>query len=139
MLKPVTVAAMFAVPVVALSACSPNEPVATQPGTTPPVWTGSPSPSAPPGVLLPSGLGLKIDNTEAQQVLDRVIEELPQASGGQASVVFTVPDGERLETPERMAAIAETVREVYELQQVVEHPAEPAQLPLHQRQRLDQH
>jgi superoxide dismutase, Cu-Zn family len=49
MLKPVTVAAMFAVPVVALSACSPNEPVATQPGTTPPVWTGSPSPSAPPG------------------------------------------------------------------------------------------
>ena len=49
MLKPVTVAAMFAVPVVALSACTPNEPVATTPGTTPSVWTGSPSPSAPPG------------------------------------------------------------------------------------------
>ena len=49
MLKPVTVAVMFAVPVVALSACSPNEPVATTPGTTPSVWTGSPSPSAPPG------------------------------------------------------------------------------------------
>ena len=46
MLKPVTVAVMLAVPVVALSACSPNEPVATTPGTTPPVWTGSPSPSA---------------------------------------------------------------------------------------------
>ncbi|WP_051485670.1 MMPL family transporter [Nocardioides sp. J54] len=69
---------------------------------------------------------MKIDNTEAQQVLDRVTEELPQASGGQASVVFTVPDGERLETPERMAAIAETVREVYELQQVV-NPAELSQ------------
>ena len=49
MLKPVTVAVMLAVPVVALSACSPNEPVATTPGTTPPVWTGSPSPLAPPG------------------------------------------------------------------------------------------
>jgi Cu-Zn family superoxide dismutase len=31
------------------SACSPNEPVATQPGTPPPVWTGSPPPSAPTG------------------------------------------------------------------------------------------
>ena len=49
MLKTVAAAAFFAVPVVALSACSPNEPVATSPGTTPSVWTGSPSPSAPPG------------------------------------------------------------------------------------------
>ncbi len=49
MLKPVAAAALFAIPVVALSACSPNEPVATSPGTTPSVWTGSPSPSAAPG------------------------------------------------------------------------------------------
>jgi Cu-Zn family superoxide dismutase len=49
MLKTVAAAALFAVPVVALSACAPNEPVATSPGTTPPVWTGSPSPSASPG------------------------------------------------------------------------------------------
>jgi Cu-Zn family superoxide dismutase len=40
-------AAALVVPVA--SACSPNEPVATQPGTTPPVWTGSPSPSASAG------------------------------------------------------------------------------------------
>jgi superoxide dismutase, Cu-Zn family len=46
MLKPVAVAAVFAIPVVALSACAPNEPVATSPGTTPSVWTGSPAPSA---------------------------------------------------------------------------------------------
>ena len=45
--KTVTVAALFAVPALALSACSPNEPVATQPGTTPSIWTGSPSPAAP--------------------------------------------------------------------------------------------
>jgi superoxide dismutase, Cu-Zn family len=49
MLKTVAAAALFAVPALALSACSPNEPVATQPGTTPAIWTGSPSPSAPPG------------------------------------------------------------------------------------------
>lgn len=53
MLKPgltsAAVAAMFAVPALALSACSPNEPVSSEPGTTPSVWTGSPSPSAAPG------------------------------------------------------------------------------------------
>jgi Cu-Zn family superoxide dismutase len=40
-------AAALVVPVA--SACSPNEPVATQPGTTPPVWTGSTPPSGTPG------------------------------------------------------------------------------------------
>ena len=48
MLKTVAAAAFFAVPVVALSACSPNEPIATTPGTTPSIWTGSPAPSAAP-------------------------------------------------------------------------------------------
>ncbi len=49
MLKPVAVAVMFAVPALVLSACAPNEPVATEPATTPSIWTGSPSPAAPPG------------------------------------------------------------------------------------------
>ena len=40
-----TVAALFAIPALAMSACAPNEPVASQPGTTPSVWTGSPAPS----------------------------------------------------------------------------------------------
>lgn len=40
-------AAAFLVPIAA--ACSPYEPVATQPGTTPPIWTGSPAPSAEAG------------------------------------------------------------------------------------------
>ena len=48
MLKPVAAAALLAVPVVALSACSPHERPATSPGTTPSVWTGAPSPSASP-------------------------------------------------------------------------------------------
>jgi Cu-Zn family superoxide dismutase len=49
MFRTVAAAALFAVPALALSACSPNEPVATQPGTTPSVWTGSPAPSASAG------------------------------------------------------------------------------------------
>lgn len=48
MLKTVAAAAFFAVPVVALSACSAPEQPATSPGTTPSVWTGSSSPSASP-------------------------------------------------------------------------------------------
>jgi RND superfamily putative drug exporter len=62
---------------------------------------------------------MKIEGTEAQTVLDRVADELPEASGGQASVVFTVPDGERLDTPERLAVLSSTVGEVYELEKVV--------------------
>ena len=39
-------AVLLAAAVVALSACTPNQQPSNQPGTTPPVWTGSPSPSA---------------------------------------------------------------------------------------------
>jgi superoxide dismutase, Cu-Zn family len=46
MVRPV-IAVLLATPVIALSACSPNQHPSTTPGTTPPVWTGSPSPSAP--------------------------------------------------------------------------------------------
>ena len=45
--KTVTVAALFAMPALVLSACSAPEQVATQPGTTPSIWTGSPPPAAP--------------------------------------------------------------------------------------------
>ena len=75
---------------------------------------------------------MKIDNTEAQQVLDRVAKELPEASGGQASVVFTVADGDRLTTPERMASIAETVQDVHALEQVVD-PADLMEGPAQQQ------
>jgi Cu-Zn family superoxide dismutase len=41
-----TLAAAFAAaPVALLSACSPNQPPSTAPGTTPSIWTGSPAPS----------------------------------------------------------------------------------------------
>ncbi len=44
------VAPCLAVACVALlSACSPNQPPATTPGTTPAIWTGSPAPAGPTG------------------------------------------------------------------------------------------
>jgi superoxide dismutase, Cu-Zn family len=67
-----TVATLFAVPALALSACAPNEPVATQPGTTPSVWTGSPAPSAEAG-----GEG----EGEAAPSGDRLTAELKNPSG----------------------------------------------------------
>ncbi|MCV7236146.1 superoxide dismutase[Cu-Zn] [Mycobacterium branderi] len=55
MVKPVsrkvvaaTALGVLAVPVALLSACSPNQPPATSPGTTPSVWTGSPPPASTP-------------------------------------------------------------------------------------------
>jgi superoxide dismutase, Cu-Zn family len=67
-----TVATLFAVPALALSACAPNEPVASEPGTTPSVWTGSPAPSAEAG-----GEG----EGEAAPSGDRLTAELKNPSG----------------------------------------------------------
>jgi superoxide dismutase, Cu-Zn family len=49
MLKTVAAAAVFAIPALALSACAAPEEPSSTPGTTPAIWTGSPSLSAPPG------------------------------------------------------------------------------------------
>lgn len=62
---------------------------------------------------------MKIEGTESQKVLDQLSEELPEASGGQASIVFTVPKGERLDTPERLTSISEAVNDVYNLEYVI--------------------
>lgn len=58
MLKP-AIAVLLAASVVALSACTPNQGPSTQPGTTPPVWTGSSSPSASPTSQAPGSETLK--------------------------------------------------------------------------------
>ncbi|NIK70819.1 MMPL family transporter [Paenibacillus sp. BK720] len=68
---------------------------------------------------------MKIKGTEAQKVLDQLAQELPEASGGQASVVFTAPQGERLDTPERIAAITKAINAVYGVEYVI-NPAEAA-------------
>ncbi|KMV24411.1 superoxide dismutase [Mycobacterium heckeshornense] len=43
-----TALAVLAVPVTLLAACTPNQPPATTPGTTPSVWTGAPAPPKTP-------------------------------------------------------------------------------------------
>lgn len=68
---------------------------------------------------------MKIEGTESQKVLDQLAKELPAASGGQGSVVFKAPDNERLDTPERLAAIMKGVNEVYALDKVL-NPADYA-------------
>lgn len=69
---------------------------------------------------------MKIAGTESQKVLDKLAKELPAASGGSGSVVFTAPSGERLDTPERIAAISKAVGEVYKLDLVL-NPADYAE------------
>lgn len=72
-------AAALIVPI--MSACSPSEPVATQPGTPPPVWTGSTPPSAAPGG---AGSG----------------HEQPSATGETLTADIRVPDGTSVATAE---------------------------------------
>ena len=73
---------------------------------------------------------LTIDDTSSQRVLDQLREELPSAGGGQGTLVFTVPEGERLDSGERAAAIADAVSEISALPAVVDRSsfgAQPAQ------------
>src|SRR5665648_861326 len=75
-----------------------------------------------------------ISGTESQDVLDRVAD-LSDATGGQASIVFTVPDGERVDTEARVAAILSAVDAVYGVEHVVDaRPALAAQAQEQQRQ-----
>lgn len=68
---------------------------------------------------------MKIEGTESQKVLDKLAEELPAAAGGQASVAFTAPDGERLDTPERVSLILKAINDVYSMDYII-NPAELA-------------
>lgn len=68
---------------------------------------------------------MRIPGTESQKVLDMLTQELPAASGGQGSVVFTAPSGERLNTPDRIKAITGAVNKVYSLDLVI-NPADQA-------------
>ncbi len=65
---------------------------------------------------------LTIDGTPSQQVLDQLREQLPAASGGQGTIVFTVPEGERLDQGERATAIGGAAREIGALPVVVKRP-----------------
>ncbi|WP_372736562.1 MMPL family transporter [Nocardioides sp.] len=69
---------------------------------------------------------LTIDGTPSQQVLDQLREEMPLASGGQGTLVFTVPEGEQLNSGERASAIATATAEITALPVVVDRSAAAA-------------
>ncbi|MET0700671.1 MAG: superoxide dismutase family protein [Mycobacterium sp.] len=83
----IAAAVLFAGPVVLLSACSPNEPVATTPGTTPSIWSGSPAPDAEAG----SGEGAE-NNAPANE--QKLVTALKTADGTQvATATFEFQPG----------------------------------------------
>ncbi|GAA6525476.1 MMPL family transporter [Intrasporangium sp. DVR] len=84
-------------------------------------------------ILLGGGVGLAvanggatisssvtIDGTQGQDVTDRLRAELPQAAGGQGTIVFTVPDGERLDTGDRAGGIGDAAAAIADLPIVVD-------------------
>lgn len=71
MFRTLTVAALFALPALAMSACSAPETPSSTPGTTPSVWTGSPAPSASAGE----------SEGEAAPAGDKLTAQLKNASG----------------------------------------------------------
>lgn len=70
------------VPVLALSACSPYEPIATQPGTTPPVWTGSPAPAGAAHGAGHSGMG---EDQPAAGPIDTLTAQIKGANGNEVA------------------------------------------------------
>ncbi|MDN5765294.1 MAG: MMPL family transporter [Humibacillus sp.] len=81
------------------------------------------------GLALTSGgrisTSMTIDGTPSQQVIEALREKLPAASGGQGTIVFTAPEGERLDTGARAHAIATTSTEITTLPVVVDRAAPP--------------
>ena len=69
---------------------------------------------------------LTIDGTASQQVVDQLQQELPAASGGQGTIVFTVPEGERLDQGVRATAIAAAAGEIAALPVIVDRPSPTA-------------
>ncbi len=65
---------------------------------------------------------MSIDGTASQRVRDQLEKDLPAASGGQGSLVFTVAEGERLDTGPRATAIAKAAAEIADLPVVVNRP-----------------
>jgi RND superfamily putative drug exporter len=63
---------------------------------------------------------LRIDGTPAQQVIDDLTRQMPQASGGQGMIAFAVPDGQRIDEGPRRAALLAAVNAVFAADHVVD-------------------
>lgn len=65
----------------------------------------------------------RIDGTPAQAVIDELVRQLPEASGGQGSIVFRAPAGQRLDSGRLAPAVARAVQDVYAVREVI-NPAD---------------
>ena len=72
---------------------------------------------------------LRIDGTPAQQVIDDLTRQMPQASGGQGMIAFAVPDGQRIDEGPRRAALLAAVNAVFAADHVVDTRAAMAAEP----------
>ncbi len=72
---------------------------------------------------------MTIDGTPSQRVLDQLREELPPASGGQGTIVFTVPEGERLDSGVRASAVADAATTIAALPETVDRSTFTAGAP----------
>lgn len=69
---------------------------------------------------------ITIDGTRSQDVLDQLRAEFPEMSGGQGSLVFVAPDGQRLDDGGSAAALARAASQINDLDVVVQRPDPPA-------------
>jgi len=76
------------------------------------------------GLLRVNGTGdisanVTIDGTQSEAVLNELRAELPAASGGQGTIVFTAPAGSRLDAGARADAVTKAARDIEALPVVV--------------------
>lgn len=79
-----------------------------------------------------------IDGTQSQDVTDQLRAELPAASGGQGTLVFTVPEGDRLDTGARAKGIGEAATEISKLPTVADRSDQQAKSDAPQANAADQ-
>ncbi len=74
-------------------------------------------------VLLTAGVNVssetRIDGTESQDILDRLEEDFPMASGGQGSILFHSTGNVAVDAPEQIESLLTAIQSIYELNFVV--------------------
>ena len=89
------------------------------------------------------GESITIDGTESQNVIDELQEEFPDISGGQGTIVFVAPEGERVDQGDHAENLHDTVADISDLNFVVpreltenpgQNPAAPGATPSGQPQ-----
>ncbi len=81
---------------------------------------------------------ITINGTQSQMVTEQLRTEFPETSGGQGSIVFTAPEGERLDSGEAAHAIRSAMTEISKNDYVVARDASALATPPSQATSTDQ-